>query len=106
MLSATFLDSLFYHYTAGSNRLDYVDDIVGAGTPGTDIDDESPLNYRYDAGGRLVSDAAEGITKVTWSPYNKVLTVLKSNGSRVHFQYDAAGNRIKKAVVDTTGAGL
>ncbi|WP_133995032.1 hypothetical protein, partial [Dinghuibacter silviterrae] len=97
------MDSLNYSYTAGTNRLDHINDSVPSGNYTTDIDNQSSGNYSYDPIGELTSDAASGITSITWTVYGKINTITKSDGSSISFMYDASGNRISKAV--TNGGG-
>jgi len=83
-------DDLTYNYYDFSNKLKNVD--------GTETE-----NYTYDEIGNLISDSAEGIDSIAWTPYGKVRAVFKDDTSEVHFRYDAAGNRIAKITeTDTT----
>jgi len=43
------MDDLTYHYLTGTNQLTYVDDAIGDGVNGNDIDDQASGNYEYDA---------------------------------------------------------
>lgn len=86
----TIRDDLTYKYYDFSNKLKNVD--------GTDTE-----NYTYDEIGNLVSDNAEGIDSIAWTPYGKVRAVFKDDSSQVRFRYDASGNRIAKITeTDTT----
>jgi hypothetical protein len=53
--------------TAASDRLEYVDDAVSSGNYSSDIDDESPANYKYDTIGNLIYDASEQIDTIRWN---------------------------------------
>ena len=92
------MDDFKYRYTAGTNKLEHVDDAVSSGNYATDINDQSTNNYKYDAIGNLVEDAAENIDSIYWNPRGKVTGVLKNNGDSIGFAYDAAGNRVIKSV--------
>lgn len=56
-------------------------------------DDEGQFNY--DAIGNLVWDQEKGV-RIAWTPYGKVRSVTKGDGSKLEFRYDGAGNRIEK----------
>ncbi len=96
------MDSLNYEYWAPekNNFLRRVaDNAAFTGYYTGDIDNQATTqNYKYDSIGNLISDAAEGITAITWTVYGKIATITKS-GSTISYTYDAAGNRITK----TTG---
>lgn len=69
-----------------------------------DIDQgQQDNNYEYDAIGNLISDDQQGISSIVWSPYGKVLRVSKTDGSYTEFDYDAAGNRVRKKLMLSTG---
>jgi hypothetical protein len=55
----TRLDSLVYHYTAGTNKLDHIDDREGSSLYGQahDLQDQVSGNYGYDAIGNLIKIA-------------------------------------------------
>ncbi|HVZ37898.1 MAG TPA: thrombospondin type 3 repeat-containing protein, partial [Candidatus Kapabacteria bacterium] len=102
------MDNMGYSYAAGTNRLTQVNDIVGP-TAATDRDYENraPIapgpNYGYDGAGRLAFDLNERITKISWTPQDKVEQVQKLFGtSRILFGYDAQGNRVKKVAAAGT----
>jgi RHS repeat-associated protein len=79
--------------------------LASASSATVDVDDQAPGNYTYDAIGNLTGDAQEGTT-ITWTPYGKVKTVVKSGSpaSATTFVYDAAGNRVMKK--RDNGAGV
>ncbi|GEM_PF-5314832 len=95
------MDNLSYDYTAGRNRLNYVDDAVADVNYTNDLDDQDPGNYSYDAEGNLITDAKEEIQQITWTAAGKVKEVIRTGASvkpDLEFKYDANGNRIAKVV--------
>ncbi|WP_143961159.1 RHS repeat domain-containing protein [Litoribacter populi] len=78
-------DDFEYSYYENSNKLRNVDG--GAGN-----------NYQYDDVGNLVSDASKGITGIEWTPYGKIRSVNKTDGTKLEIRYDAAGQRVEKKV--------
>jgi RHS repeat-associated protein len=92
------MDNLTYHYTAGTNKLDYIDDAVPATNYPNDLDGQSAGNYGYDAIGNLTQDTKEGITNISWTVYGKIASITKADGTVIRYSYDAAGNRISKTV--------
>ncbi|HTJ53000.1 MAG TPA: RHS repeat-associated core domain-containing protein [Cyclobacteriaceae bacterium] len=54
--------------------------------------------YNYDAIGNIVADQ-EAFAHITWTPYGKVRSVTKDDGTVMTFRYDGAGNRVEKKVV-------
>lgn len=92
------MDSLSYKYYSNTNKLRRVTDAVSSGNYADDINNQSDTsNYVYDAIGNLVEDKAEGITSIEWTVYGKIKSITKS-GTIINYTYDAAGNRISKAV--------
>jgi len=95
------MDSMTYHYQAGTNKLNHIgDNSAYTGNYPNDLDDQDADNYTYDAAGNLTEDQQAGITTpMTWSVYGKLLTIPSKN---ISYQYDAAGNRIGKTVGSTS----
>ena len=93
------MDSLNYFYTAGTNKLDHITDSVPSTNYTTDIDGQAAGNYQYDSIGELVSDAASGITNITWTVYGKIASITKGGDTTLLFTYDPGGNRISKSVI-------
>ncbi|WP_143961173.1 RHS repeat-associated core domain-containing protein [Litoribacter populi] len=85
---ASVQDDFEYSYYENSNKLRNIDGSTGS-------------NYTYDEIGNLISDASEGITGIEWNPYGKIRSVNKSDGTKLEFRYDAAGQRIEKKVGDS-----
>lgn len=109
------IDSLYYQYYAGTNKLRRVRDSVDANKMGSnswevimDIDDQPEVdNYEYDAIGNLVKDKAESITGIQWNVYGKITEITRTANAkvpitRIRYTYDPSGNRIGK-VVDKSG---
>ncbi|MDH4472375.1 MAG: RHS repeat-associated core domain-containing protein [Fluviicola sp.] len=99
------MDDFAYKYEEGfnggeNNRLSWVDDEAGASVVGNvDLDNSmNPGNYGYDAIGQLIEDTDEGISLIKWKVTNKVEEVQKTDGTVIHFEYDAMGHRIAKIV--------
>ena len=89
------MDSMTYSYASGKNQVTHVDDVVAEDNYTKDIDDQNSNNYTYDAIGNLKTDAAEGITNISWTVYGKIASITKSTGT-ITYSYDASGNRISK----------
>jgi hypothetical protein len=93
------MDDLVYSYSAGTNKLDHVDDNTSYSTSyTTDIDDQNTGNYSYDAIGNLTGDVQENISNINWNVYGKIKSIRKTNGDSIIFTYDAAGSRVMKNV--------
>ena len=102
------MDHLSYHYhkkangySDDKNQLLYVDDAVSTPNLQSDLEDQEPGNYAYDATGNLIKDEAAEIAQISWTAYGKVSEVIRSSGStmpNLSFHYDASGNRVLKIV--------
>jgi RHS repeat-associated protein len=92
------MDSLIYTYRAGTNKLDFINDLVDASNYENDIDSQSAGNYEYDSIGNLIRDNAAGIRNINWNLYGKISSILKADGSIIEYSYDVSGNRISKRV--------
>ena len=92
------MDSMTYHYIAGTNQLDYISDPVNKNNYKEDIDNQSVHNYTYDSIGNLTKDNAEKISSIEWTVYGKISRILKTDTTEISYIYDAAGQRIAKAV--------
>ncbi|MBT0813144.1 hypothetical protein KIH41_17785 [Litoribacter ruber] len=82
---ATVQDDFEYSYYENTNKLRNLNPTTGN-------------NYQYDEVGNLVADVSEGINSIEWTPYGKIRAVNKSDGTKLEFRYDAAGQRIEKKV--------
>ncbi len=92
------MDSMTYHYIAGTNQLDYISDPVNKNNYKEDIDNQEIHNYVYDSIGNLIKDNAEKIQSIDWTVYGKISRILKKDTTEISYIYDAAGQRISKVV--------
>src|SRR6185437_2959395 len=94
------MDSLTYHYYANTNQLQRINDSAG-GSYTTDLKDQGTgSNYTYDLNGQLKQDLRDSVTTIDWTVYGKIDTIVNDRGT-ITYTYDAAGNRITKAVGGT-----
>lgn len=104
--STTQYDSLAYSYYANSapyssqnkNQLKQITDTQSSGSYSYDIDSQPTDNYGYDASGQLIKDSSESITKIMWTAYGKVDSIVKSNNQRIKYEYDAMDHRVMKKI--------
>lgn len=95
------MDLLTYKYNRDNNsrlqnnKLQYVKDDANDGVYTTDIKNQSPGYYDYDAIGNLIKD---GNKSIDWTVYGKIKTVNNTPSGTIQYEYDATGNRISKAV--------
>jgi RHS repeat-associated protein len=94
------MDDLTYNYNRTpdgyliNNKLRHVNDAIPANLYATDLDDQSADYYTYDNIGNLIT---EGNENISWNLYGKIKDITNA-GQTIHYTYDAAGNRISKAV--------
>jgi RHS repeat-associated protein len=100
------MDNLSYSYNRDAtgrllnNRLRSVQDGV-TNSPASYNDIKSGQiadNYTYDEIGNLTGDDQEGITGVQWTVYGKIAGIVKRDGTKISYSYDAGGHRISKTV--------
>ncbi|WP_217607266.1 DUF6443 domain-containing protein [Chitinophaga sp. GbtcB8] len=105
--SITTIDQLTYGYknTNASNKLATVADPSSTATAklgdfinGTNTGDD----YEYDVNGNLISDANKGITNISYNHLNLPENIIVTGKGSIQYQYDAAGNKLKKIVTDNT----
>ncbi len=96
------MDIFEYYYNAGTNQLNWVNDLAGASLfSNVDIDNSMNAdNYSYDAIGQLVKDVDEGIDNILWTVTNKVKQINYTDGRVIYFYYDGMGNRTVKEYFD------
>lgn len=100
------IDQLTYSYSpSGSNKLSAVSDVsnttsaqLGDFNNGTNTGDD----YSYDVNGNLVTDQNKGISTITYNHLNLPANIVITGKGSITYQYDAAGNKQKKTVVDNT----
>jgi RHS repeat-associated protein len=101
------IDNLSYVYPASggktiNNRLNHIVDHTTGNGGGAGVVTQNPGNYSYDATGNLTADVTEGITSITWTPYNTIRELVKTNATpatgttTLRYLYDATGNRVVK----------
>ncbi|MFY0254662.1 hypothetical protein ACDQ55_11985 [Chitinophaga sp. 30R24] len=95
------MDQLTYHYQAGTNKLSWIHDEVGAGEYDNDIDPQTSGNYQYDSIGNLIADRDGHLDSIVWNVYGKISRIKKTDGSQISYSYDVSGNRISKLVGNT-----
>ncbi|WP_181899412.1 RHS repeat domain-containing protein [Flagellimonas nanhaiensis] len=97
------MDNLTYHYDAAKpNRLTHVDDSSGDVSGADDIGDQAANNYSYNAIGQLTGNSAEGIT-YSYNAQGLVTEVTVGGNTRVKFNYNERGHRVKKESYTTGG---
>ncbi|WP_396145998.1 lamin tail domain-containing protein [Flavobacterium sp.] len=92
----TLQDRLDYNYNFGTNQLNNVDDdLTLSSVSTTDIDDQAPNNYTYDAIGQMTKNTAENLFYF-YNTQGLVTEVRKGAFPAVKFYYNERGHRIKK----------
>lgn len=92
-----------YTYQTGNNKLRKIADTgTSSGTQGDILHQTSTDNYTYDLSGNIETDVSEGLT-IRWTPYGKIDSIIKSNGTQIKFLYDAQQQRRSKIVRPPTG---
>lgn len=97
------MDSLTYHYNAGTNQLNYVHDLVSLYNYPNDVDDQSPNNFQYDSIGNLVADNRENLYQIDWNVYGKITRLFKhpqqvGDVTEIDYRYDPSGKRVQKSL--------
>lgn len=101
------MDRFTYHYTPGTNQLDYVYDSQPAANWPDDMDEQNAGNYAYDEKGRLIKDLQAGMGQngIVWTLHDKVRAVTRTDSDldELHFRYGPMGHRTVKEVRPRTG---
>jgi len=100
------IDTLIYSYpVTGSNKLSAVSDSsntasskLGDFVNGTNIGND----YSYDGNGNLVQDLNKGISAISYNHLNLPAVINITGKGLISYQYDAAGNKLRKTVTDNT----
>jgi RHS repeat-associated protein len=103
------IDSLTYSYLSNSNKLTAVGDIDTSRTASAKLGDfldgnKTGTDYLYDNNGNLVSDLNKKISSITYNHLNLPAVITITGKGTITYQYDAAGNKLSKTVVDNTGS--
>jgi RHS repeat-associated protein len=104
--SSSVIDHLQYAYlqSGWSNKLSAVADNSGNAAPLGDFKDGTNTgnDYSYDGNGNLLIDNNKNISNITYNMLNLPQIVSIAGKGTISYLYDAAGNKWKKTVVDST----
>lgn len=98
------IDRLAYTYRSNSNKLRSVYDssavsaVLGDFKNGTNTGDD----YDYDSTGNLIKDLNKNITSIVYNHLNLPTQITIAGKGSISYQYDAAGNKVRKVVTDNT----
>ena len=103
------IDSLIYTYPSNSNRLLGVRDIDSSVTRLAQLGDfidgnTATKDYYYDVNGNMVSDLNKRISSIAYNHLNLPSVITVTGKGTIAYQYDAAGNKLSKTVIDNTGS--
>ncbi|WP_157304024.1 DUF6443 domain-containing protein [Chitinophaga tropicalis] len=99
------IDQLTYTYQANSNKLLAVADPSNTVTAklGDFINGANTGNdYSYNGNGSLLMDLNKGISSITYNHLNLPSVITFTGKGSITYQYDAAGNKLKKTITDNT----
>lgn len=110
------IDNLKYHYSAGNQLQNVIDD--GANDPNTTLGDfrtsaTSPnagnsdpnrTDYIYDANGNLTQDLNKDISSISYNYLNLPQAITVTGKGTINYTYDATGNKLQKTVYDNATA--
>jgi RHS repeat-associated protein len=86
-----------YGYEAGSNRL------TGTSLPGALDPSVLGAGYGYDLAGNI--DTMPHLASIGWDEHGQLASADRLGGGIVHNRYDGDGQRVRKLVTRSTGAG-
>lgn len=97
------MDQLTYEY-GNTNRLAYVNDgATNYGIGDFENHNTGTNDYRYDNSGNLDQDLNKGITAVSYTHFNKPVSITKNTGT-IHYSYDAGGSKVQELVTQPSGS--
>ncbi len=101
------MDRLEYNYINAqgqyTNQLQSVLDGTG-NAEGFKDGANAPHEYGYDQNGNLIRDDNKGITNIRYNYLNLPEEIAFSNGNKIVYIYDAAGNKLSKQVITKAGS--
>jgi RHS repeat-associated protein len=103
------IDSLVYSYSANSNKLSGVRDIDSSITRSAMLGDfidgnTGATDYTYDGNGNMIADLNKRIASISYNHLNLPTTINITGKGTITYQYDAAGNKLSKTVLDNSGS--
>ncbi|HWB28386.1 MAG TPA: DUF6443 domain-containing protein [Chitinophagaceae bacterium] len=106
--ASSVIDHLVYAYQQSntwSNKLASVTDNSANTAPLGDFKDTTATgdDYSYDANGNLTFDNNKHIDNIAYNFLNLPQTMHVNGRGNVNYVYDAAGNKLRKITVDSTG---
>lgn len=93
------IDSLNYEYFASSNKLKTVSDSE-ADAKGFDDKVGMLTEYEYDSMGNMIYDMNKEIVSIVYNHLQLVEMIEFFDTTRLHYTYDAVGNRLAKTITD------
>uniref|UniRef100_UPI003F7951D0 DUF6443 domain-containing protein n=1 Tax=Chitinophaga sancti TaxID=1004 RepID=UPI003F7951D0 len=96
------IDQLTYTYRDTTNKLLAVTDpsVTATLMLGDFVNANTSLDYKYDTVGNLTQDLNKSIASIHYNYLNLPDTIQVTNKGTITYQYDAAGNRIRKGITD------
>ena len=104
--NAIAMNDLTYSYKNGntnSNLLTNVSDAVSNQNTGGFVDGNTTPSlddYEYDLNGNMIKDRNKGIESIVYNHLNLPVKVTWTNKKQITYQYNAAGQKLKKTVRD------
>ena len=95
------LDNMTYTYTSGTNKISSISDAALSTQGGFRT---SSGTYTYDVNGNQISNAAKGITSISYNHLNLPTNFTLSGSRTIDFTYAADGTKLRKVV--KTGATI
>jgi RHS repeat-associated protein len=102
---SNYIDQLSYSYQASSNKLQGVLDASNdtssrLGDFKYNPNTKTSTDYNYDGNGNLILDNNKKISSITYNHLNLPSVITVANKGTITYTYDAAGNKLKKQVVE------